>query len=194
MSSTIGSPAWITRSEASWWGEAEFGPGPDDREIGLVVAFGDEPLPDLGGDVRLRPADQAAGGDARDDPVRRVRRERQQRDLVGVLDHPQLAQDRAGEANSVAVGRRRWNASRCSAGSVSERAIRGGRSAGSPEPPDHDGVGILGLVPGTVVDGVASPGGGRGRLQARDDEERRPPGTMTSIVSRSSGIAAYPDR
>ena len=28
MSSTIGSPAWMTRSEASWWGEAEFGPDP----------------------------------------------------------------------------------------------------------------------------------------------------------------------
>ena len=69
------------------------GAGADDREVGLVVALGDEPLADLPRDVRLRPADQASGRDLGDDPIGGLGGEPQQRDLVGVLDHPQVAQD-----------------------------------------------------------------------------------------------------
>ena len=94
----------MTRSDASWCGDAEFGPRADDREVGLVVALGDEALADLAGDVRLGPADQPACRDLADDAVGGLRREAQQGDLVGVLRHPQLAQDerrgferRAGE-------------------------------------------------------------------------------------------------
>ena len=94
MSSTIGSPARMTRSDASWWGDAELGPEPTIANSAVVVALGDEPLAHLVGDVGLGPPDQPAGGDLGHDPVGRLGRESQQRDLVGVLDHPQVRQDR----------------------------------------------------------------------------------------------------
>ena len=67
------------------------GPRADDREVGLVVALGDEPLADLVRDIGLGPAHQPAAGDLGDDPVGGVGRRRQERDLVGVLDDPEPA-------------------------------------------------------------------------------------------------------
>ena len=63
----------MTRSDASWCGDAEFGPEPTIAKCGLVVALGDEPLADLARDVGLGAPDQPAGGDLRDDPVGGVR-------------------------------------------------------------------------------------------------------------------------
>ena len=94
ISSTIGSPAAMTRSDASWCGEAELGPEPDDREMGIVMTLGDQSLADLARDIRLGPPDQRAAGDLGDDPVGGVGGLGQQGDLVGVLDDPELAQDR----------------------------------------------------------------------------------------------------
>ena len=71
MSSTIGSPARITRSDASWCGDAEFGPDATIANMRLFVTLVDEPLADLARDVRLGPSDQRAGGDLRRRPDRR---------------------------------------------------------------------------------------------------------------------------
>ena len=62
--------------------------------MSVVVTLGDEALADLARDVRLGPPDQRAAGDLGDDPVGGVGGLGQQRDLVGVLDDPELAQDR----------------------------------------------------------------------------------------------------
>ena len=68
----------------------------DDREVGGVVTLGDEPLADLPGDVRLGPPDEPSGGDRVDDAVGGRPGLAEQRDLLGILDHPQLAQDGRG--------------------------------------------------------------------------------------------------
>ena len=115
----------MTRSEASWCGDAEFGPEPDDREVRLLVALGDEPLADLPGDVGLRPSDQAPGRDLADHAVGGLGGEAQERDLVGVLDHAQLAQDRSRPSSYVAVvAMAAWSRRTCSAIIVSDRPIR----------------------------------------------------------------------
>ena len=59
----------MTRSDASWCGEAEFGPDPTIAKSAVVVTLGEQPLADLARDVRLGPADQPAGGDLGDDPI-----------------------------------------------------------------------------------------------------------------------------
>ena len=61
--------------------------------MGLLVAFGDESFADLPGHVGLRSSDQPPARDLADHAVGRLRGEAQERDLVGVLDHAQLAQD-----------------------------------------------------------------------------------------------------
>ena len=58
------------------------------------MTLGDQALTDLTRDVCLGPPDQRAAGDLGDDPIGRVGGLGQQRDLVGVLDDPELAQDR----------------------------------------------------------------------------------------------------
>ena len=63
----------------------------------IVVTLGDQAFTDLARDVRLGPPDERPAGDLGDDPVGGVGGLGQQRDLVGVLDDPQLAQDRRGE-------------------------------------------------------------------------------------------------
>ena len=105
--------------------------------MGVVVALGDEPLADLARDVGLGAPDQATAGDLGDDPVGGVGGLGQQRDLVGVLDDPQLAQDRRGElelglgeaiaggaADGAPAGRpRRRPGSGCPRGSRAPRTI-----------------------------------------------------------------------
>ena len=49
MSSTIGSPAWMTRSDASWWGDAEFGPEPTIAKCASSWPSAIESLADLRG-------------------------------------------------------------------------------------------------------------------------------------------------
>ena len=81
MSRTIGSPGPMTRSPASWCGDARVGSRADDGERRRLVALGDEALADLAADVGLGPADEPAGGDLGDDAVRGVGRPSQQVDL-----------------------------------------------------------------------------------------------------------------
>ena len=113
-------------------------------------------------------------GDARDDPVRGVRRERQQRDLVRVLDHPQLPQHGAGEAE-VRPG---WQAPLEREQVERRQRVRHGQARratlGQPEPLDDDRVRVVGLVPRHGRDRRRQAGRGRGGLQAGHDEERRP--------------------
>ena len=78
-------------------------PGADDRELGKVVAFGQQPLANLARDVGLGSADQRAGGDLLDDAIGGLGRQPEELDLVGVLDHPELAEDLAG---ALQAGRR----------------------------------------------------------------------------------------
>ena len=191
----------MTRSDASWCGEAEFGPGADDREVGLVVALGDEPLADLARDVGLGPADQPAGGDLGDDPVGGVGRRGQQRDLVGVLDDPELGRGPATPSSNDASARRSCETEQVPGGEVvrdgdPERARgRGGRPRRDrvADHAGHERVRIVRLLPGhdrevarprpADTTGPASP-----RAAARRATGSRAAG-MTSIVRRSSGIA-----
>ncbi len=85
MSRTMGSPARMTRS---------VGARGHDREVGRLVALGDEPLTCLPSHIGLGPAHESSGGDLVDDPVGSLCRAAQQCDLVGVLDHAQFAEDR----------------------------------------------------------------------------------------------------
>ena len=69
-------------------------PGRDDRELGQLVALGSEPIPHLGGDVHFGPSDERSRRDLVDDPIRGGPGQPQQLDLVLILDHPELAEDR----------------------------------------------------------------------------------------------------
>ena len=66
----------------------------DDRELGRVVPFLDECVTDLACHVGLGAANEPASRDPLDDAVRGVGGGGQQRDLIRVLDHAQVAQDR----------------------------------------------------------------------------------------------------
>ena len=96
MSRTIGSPAWMTRSDASWWGEALFGPEPTiENSASSWPSARSRSRTSRATSASVRP-DEPAGGDPGDHPVGRLGREPEELDLVGVLDHPRLAQHRAG--------------------------------------------------------------------------------------------------
>ena len=126
MSRTIGSPARITRSDASWCGDAEFGPRRDDRELGVLVALGEEPLADLARDVGLRPADERPGGDLVDDAVGGRGGEAEELDLVGVLRHPQRRGAPSSPTRTTRPAARAWRRSRWSDQSRSETPTRDG--------------------------------------------------------------------
>ena len=64
----------------------------DDRELGVLVALGDEALADLAGDIRLGPPDERAVRDRGHDPVGGLGGRPQQGDLVRVLAHAQRPQ------------------------------------------------------------------------------------------------------
>ena len=60
MSSSSGSPAAMTRSSGSWWGEALWGPLATIQKLGAVVALAPRGGPDLARDVRLACGRRAA--------------------------------------------------------------------------------------------------------------------------------------
>ena len=171
MSRTIGSPAWMTRSDGLVVGRRRVRPGPDDREVGLLVALGDELLADLGGDVRLGPADEPPGGDPGDDPVGGLGRQAQERDLVGVLDHAQLAQHaRTASSNAVPGPSAAWSRRTCIASIVSDTATRA--------PPTRPGrrparTGRRSRPRSAMSHRRAQPGLGRAALEPGHDDERR---------------------
>ena len=77
-------------------------PGADDREVGFVVAFGEQPVADFTRHVCLGPSDQPPAGNLGDDAICRLGREAEQRDLVGVFRHPERSQDRRRGLESAA--------------------------------------------------------------------------------------------
>ena len=168
--------------------------GADDREVGLLVALGDEPVADLARDVGLGPADEATGGDLGDDPVGGLGGEPEQRDLVGVLRHPERPQGaasptrsrpRAGLAGAAAGG---CAHSRSETPSRSAPRARPGRGRSRPR-----GRADRRSRP-TVTIGTSRAAAGAARQAPRAAERRggsgRRPARSTSIVSRSSGIAS----
>ena len=107
----------------------------------------------------------------RDDPVGGLRRGPQQRDLVGVLDHPQLAQDgrREAEARRPARGPPGAAAGAWPA-SVSDTATRRRPGAGR-RPPARTGSSVSSHV--RDLDRGPQAGLGGAALEARHDEDRR---------------------
>ena len=141
------------------------------------MALVDQPLADLVRDVGLGPPDQPAGGNCRDDAIGGMRGHPQQRDLVRILDRPQLPQQRGREPEGVRI----------------EAVIRGQarlerEQVARPQPVRHreadlstrrrrearqrHHVRVLGLLPGPDRHIDSGPGLGRGPLEARHDEER----------------------
>ncbi len=171
-------------------------PGADDREMGLVVALGEQPFAYLSGDVGLGATDQPAGGDLGHDPVGCPGGQRQQCDLVGVLDHPDLAQERRGEREPripEAVLERQQVAGR--------QVVRDGRAAGRrpvapPVARTSDAASAWASSPSSQVTTGSRPAAAGGARRAGAASSRgttsdgSPAAGITSIVSRSSGIAA----
>ena len=174
MSRTMGSPAWMTRSDASWWDDAEFGPERDDREQSHVMPLGDEPFADLAGDVGLGATDEPAGRDRRHDAIGRVRGLAEQGDLVGVLDHPEIAQDRgrgleAGGRPEMRLEPEEMGGPQAVRHRDPWSAVAGRRRDAAGD----DRVRIVELAPGHDLDRRPQAGLRGAALEARDDDERR---------------------
>ena len=137
----------------------------------LVVALGDEPFAHLACDVRLRPPDEASGRDLAHHAVGRLGGKPEQRDLVGVLDHPQVAQHR-GRQRELDVGAE----GRLNAEQVHRQHRVGHRDPRGRGSSHGQLVGVLGLVPGHDLEGRPQPGFGGAALQPGDDDEGLAPG------------------
>ncbi len=176
MSRTIGSPAAMTRSDASWCGEAEFGPEPTIAKWASSCPSAIEPLADLARDVGLGPADESTAGDLRDDPIGGVGRLGQQRDLVGVLDDAQPAEDRRAELEPD-TGQSLLEAEQVPGRQV-VRDEDGQRRRIRPVAAHHprdEGVRVIRLLPGDhrqVTRGRGRTQSRGGRLEPRRDEGR----------------------
>ena len=196
MSRTIGSPARITRSDASWCGDAEFGPRRDDRELGELVALGEEPLADLVARRRPRSGRRAARRRSGRRPGRRPRR----RGAAASISSASLT-----SAASRSDGRRRRRTSRPAArpGGGAGGATRAGPRraiAGRPTArrPRRDELGrraradrrspsrSRSRMP-TAAAGLAAAGSSSRGTTSVAGPAARP---TTSIVSRSSGMRA----
>ncbi len=179
----------MTRSDASWCGEAEFGPEPDDRELGAVVALREQAVAHLAGDVGLRAPDEAAVGNLVDDAVGGLGGEPQQGDLVDILHDPQVAQHE----------RRRLEHDVRESG-LQPQQVNCPQAVGDAEAGEHAGEKVahaadrvLGLLPcgerhGATGRGRAGPRAGAASSRGTTRVTGPSAGT-TSIVSRSSGIA-----
>ena len=201
MSRTIGSPARDHPVRRLVMGRRRIRAGPDDGEVRLVVTLGDQPLADLARDVRLGPADQPARSDLGDDAVGGVGGLGQQRDLVGVLDDPQLGRGRVTRAAKRRPGRRSSSRSRCRAGQVvgdgdPTQVGRPCRPPATPRRADHrrdQRVRVVGLLPGHDRQDAGRRRRARRARASPPGAARRAPASpcagMTSIVRRSSGIA-----
>ena len=79
-------------------GTGRVGPASDDREVDVLMAFGEEPVGELGGHRRLAPADQAdlAPLQGSGDPVGRGGGGPERFDLDLVLDGSERGGDRRG--------------------------------------------------------------------------------------------------
>ena len=145
------------------------GPRADDRELGAVVAFGDEALADLARDVGLGPPDEPAVGDLVDHPVGGLGGEPEEGDLVGVLHDPQLAQgERCGLEGD--AGERGLEPQEVERPEPVGDADAGGRRR---QQAADAGNGVLRLLPRRDGHGAGDDGraaAGRGGLQPRHEE------------------------
>ena len=187
----------MTRSEAPWCGDAEFGPRPDDREVGLVVALGDETFSDFVRDVRLGATNESSSGDGGHDPVRGARGTAEQLDLVAVLDD---AQRREASAMRARTGVRKIRAAGA-AGDVARQGRPRQRSGAGPSrpaaarPARDQGVRVVALLPRSTT---ADAGGGsrdtiwRASLSSGVADEGK---VTLSGMTRASSAAptAWPD-
>ncbi len=143
------------------------GAGADDREVGRLVALGDEALADLARHVRLGPAHERAGRDLGHHAVGGLRGEPEEGDLVVVLDHAQLAQDRRGQRDADV-----WPERGLEAEHVHREHRVGYRDPPNRQPPDRQPVRVVGLVPGRDLDRRPDAGLGCTTLEAWHDEHR----------------------
>ena len=145
------------------------------RTAAVVVALGDEPLADLAGDVGLGPPDQPTGRDLGHDPVGRLGGQSQQRDLVGVLDHPQVAQDRRGELETGRAAQRRLEPQQVARPErVGDGDPRRGVPVGPGRSPATTSYGSSRLVPRHDRRRPCGDRPRRRRAPARHDERRAP--------------------
>ena len=199
MSSTIGSPARITRSPGSWCGDALLGPEatiqnsaaswPSASSRSRTSRATSASVRPTSGPAAIAAITRSAAGPAAP----------QQRDLVGVLAHPQRAQHRRREREARARQHPLEPEHEGGAEPVGHGHRRDARAAGATER-RLEGAPRRARIGSSVSSQVATStapargrgaGPGRRRLEPRGDQrERRArprPGT-TSSVSRSSGM------
>ena len=173
MSSTIGSPAAITRSDASWWGEAEFGPDP-------TIAKCASSWPSAMSRSRTSRATSASVRPTSRPPAiwATTRSAAWAASVSNAISSSSLTirrRPRIGEASSkVAPASRSWRRRRCRAGRSSETAIRSGtRSRAVAHHRRDQRVRVVRLVPGhdrQQAGGGRRAGSGGRRLESRHDE------------------------
>jgi hypothetical protein len=134
--------------------------------VRLLVAFREEPLANLSGNIGLGAPDQPPGGDLRNDPVRGAGRTTEQLDLVGVLDHAQLADDA-----------RRGDPGGLRSGGLEAQQVHRPQPVGHSQPAvtgvaQHELVRIVGLLPRAHLERCPDLGLRRGALEAGRDEHR----------------------
>ena len=197
MSSTIGSPAAITRSEASWCGDDEFGPEPTIAKSAVSWPSATRrSRTSRATSASVRPTSRpaaiasttrsAASAASRSSAISSASLTIRSSRSTAVAD-PKPRRQHLLEPEQMAGPERVADATSC------PRALARGRDVA--DEVRHEAVGGLGLVPRAQVDEAADErrgAAGRLRLEARHDEGDRLSGTagMTSIVRRSSGIAA----
>ena len=145
--------------------------GADDRKVGVVVALRDEPLADLPCDIGFGPPDQAPPGDLADHAIGGLRREAQQGDLIGILDHAQVAQDRRGERVLDGGTERRLEAQQ-----VHGQHRVGDGDASRSQVPRREGIRVIGLIPGPDLERGLQARFRGAPFESGDDDERVPAG------------------
>jgi hypothetical protein len=180
----------------------------DDREGGLVVALGDQPLAHLARHLgSVRPTSRPAAIGRR--PDRRRAPPGAAADLLGVLDRAQRREHRGGQAEG-GVGHGRLEAEQEGRPQVIRHEQPAQPAPGAAQRAELDlGPAVARLEQfGDELERVsvssqltrldepaATPGClGGGHLEARHDQRRAALGGTTSIVSRSSGMARVADQ
>ena len=177
MSRTIGSPARMTRSDGLVVGRRAVRAGA--RRSRTRPASWPSATSRSRISRRRRPRSARSSGPAAIcaiDPVGGLGGQPQQLDLVGVLDHPQLAQDRAARSRAAPTGCRSRAGGRASP--TAGRSRRAGRST---RPADPDGRRPRGGPTRAIGSSVSS------QVDDLDDAGRRPPGSAGPAPPRAAG-------
>jgi len=135
------------------------------------VPLGDEAIEDLQADLALGPPDEGTRGNGLEDAVGGMRGAPQQRDLVGVLGHSQVAKDLGRESERPPRQRalEREHMHRPEVGADEDPPTE------SREPIRHEAVRVLCLIPRHDLDEAFGRSGARRgghRLEPRRDEDR----------------------